>query len=76
MVRCYLTRGYLDMVTKLRKLSKTIQEILGTGPADIEQSALSAAIGGIVTEVVIEKVDDIGVLIGIRRLRENNIPIL
>jgi len=76
----YLTRGYLDMVTKLRKLSQTIPEILGTGPADFGASTLSAAIGGIVTEVVIEKVDDIGVLIGImvkmglREVLDRHIP--
>jgi len=68
------------MVGKLRKLSKAIQEIFGTRPNDLGTTTLPAATGGIVTEIVIEKVDDIGVLIGLmlkmglQEVLDNHIP--
>lgn len=68
------------MVTKLRKLRKAIQEIFGTGQNDLGATTLSAATGGIVTEIIIEKVDDIGVLIGqmvkmgLQEVLDNHIP--
>jgi len=53
------------MITKLRKLSKAILEVFGARPHELGLSTSSAVIGGIITEVVIEKVEDIGVLIGL-----------
>lgn len=52
------------MVAKKKEINKAIQEVFGTRLNGLGTSTLAANIEGIVTEVVIEKVDDIGVLIG------------
>jgi hypothetical protein len=61
-------------------VSKAIQEIFGIKPNEHGTTTLHAATGGIITEIVIEKVDDIAVLIGqmlkmgLREVLDKHIP--